>query len=41
MMTTCLTGGLAGGEVMTLVRSDSKYHLGLGSLGVGRDLEER
>ena len=35
VMTTCLTGGLAGGEVMTLVCSDSTYHLGLGSVGGG------
>ena len=33
LMTTCLTRGLAGGEVMTLVCSDSTYHLGSGSVG--------
>jgi len=33
--TTCLTGGLEGGEEMTLVCSDSTYHLGLGRVGGG------
>ena len=33
--TTCLTGGLEGGEVMQLVCKDSTYHLGLGKVGGG------
>ena len=35
MTITCLIGGLEGGEEMTLVCSDSTYHLGLGRVGVG------
>jgi len=33
--TTCFTGGLDGGEDITLVCNDSTYHLGLGRVGGG------
>lgn len=33
--TTCLTGGLEGGEEITLDCKDSTYHFGLGNVGGG------